>query len=150
MERAVSSDNLVETCETLVNECKSLGRANARGVRGGHARWVSGFPVRAPCGGVGGNRLLLLTLEPVSWGLWLEVSSNLRNVNFASLAEVDRLNDPPESASQRAKQKSAGGTTAVCASKNNAPCVANPPWSPSSAHGREVWPIVGGHIISEE
>ena len=38
IECAVSSDDLMETCETLVNEMKSLGRADARGVRGGHAR----------------------------------------------------------------------------------------------------------------
>ena len=114
------------------------------------AHWVAGCPVRASCGGVGGNRLLLLTPELVSWALWMEVSSNLRNVNFASLAEVDKLNDPQESLPQRAKQRSAGGMMVAYASKNNAPSMVSPMWSPSSVPERKVGPLVDGRIISEE
>ena len=40
IDSAVPPDFVVETRETLVNEWSALGRAYARGVRGGHARWV--------------------------------------------------------------------------------------------------------------
>ena len=72
-----------------------------------------GCPVRVGCGGVGGNRLLLMTPEPVSRDMWLAAPSNLRNVNFASLAEVGKLGMPLESSPQRAKQVSPGGTMVI-------------------------------------
>ena len=115
-------DEIAEACAALVGEWKALGRAYARSDRMGQARWLPGCPVRVSCGGVGGNRMLLFTPEPASWVLWLEVSSNLRYVNLASLAEVDWLDDPAESPSQLAKQKSAGGVMAAYSSKNSAQC----------------------------
>ena len=136
---AVSPGSLVETCETLVKGRKGSGRAYAHGVRGGHARWVPGCPVRVSGGGVGGYRLLLLAPGPVSWNLWLAVPPNLRNVNFASLAEVDRLGEPLEALSRRAKQKFPRGTTNG-APKNSAPRMVNPTWSPKSARERKVGP----------
>ena len=57
-----------------------------------------------------------------------------RNVNLASLAEVDKLNEPLESLSQRAKQKSAGGPT----------------WAARAARPRKVGPLVNGRIVIGE
>ena len=107
-----------------------------------------GCPARVACGGVGGNRVLLLTPEPVSRDIWMAV--NLRNVNFASMAEVDKLGDPLESLPQRAKQKSAGGAAVAYASKNRAQRRANPMWSQSTARERKVGPLVDGQIVAEE
>ena len=98
---------------------------------------------------MGGNRLLLLKPERVSSKLWLAVTSNLRNVNFASLEEVDKLDDPSESLPQRAKQKSAGGQAAVYASKNSPQRAANPMWPSSTARARKVGPLVDGRIVAE-
>ena len=109
-----------------------------------------GCPARVACGGVDGNRLLLMAPEPVSWDLWLAVSSNLRDVNFASLAEVGKLGMPLESLSQRAKQVSPGGTMAIYASKNSAHCAVGPMWSLDTARQRGVGPLVGGQIVVEE
>ena len=146
---SVSPNSIVESCETLVTDSKRLGRAYAPSVRGGHARMFPGCPVRVSCSGVGGNRLLLLAPEPVSRDLWFEVSPSLRNVNFASLAKVDRLDDPSESLSQRAMQKSHGGAMAVYAPKNSAPRRVNPTWPPATVRGRRVGPWVGGLILPE-
>ena len=130
-----------------------MDRSCARGGRAGHARWFPGCPARVSRGGVGGNRMLLLTPEPASWALWLEVSSNLRYVNLASLAEVDRLDDPVESPLQRAKQKSAGGLMAAYSSRNSAQCRANPMWSPiwCPSQGRTAggWPDPGRRVGSD-
>ena len=81
-------------------------------------------------GGVGGNRLLLMAPEPVSWATWLTASSDLRNVNRASLAEVDKLEDPSESLAQRAKQVSAGGKMAVFSPKTSRQRKVKAMWSP--------------------
>ena len=56
----------------------------------------------------------------------MEVSSDLRNESFASLAEVGRLGEPLESASQRARQKSAGGRLVAYAPENVAPRMVDP------------------------
>ena len=93
----VSYEDRAATCERLVTEWKCLGQEAARGDRSGRARWVPGCPVRVARGGVGGNRLLLLTPGPVTWELRPAATANLRNVNLASLAEVDKLNNPFES-----------------------------------------------------
>ena len=102
------------------------------------------------CGGVGGNRLLLMAPEPVSWDLWLAVSSNLRNVNFASLAEVDKLGMPLESLFQRVKQAPSGETMVIHVPKNSAQCTVSPMWSLSTVRERGVGPLVGGQIVFEE
>ena len=102
------------------------------------------------CGGVGGDRLLLMTPEPVSWDIWLAVLSNLRNVNFASLAEVDKLGAPLESLSQRAKQGPPGGTMAIYASKNSAQCTVGPMWLLDTVRQLGAGPLVGGQIVVEE
>ena len=105
----VSPEDRDETRGKLAADWKGLDSAYASGDRVGHAGWVPGCPVRAACGGVGGNRLLLLTPEPVAWEFWSAVTANLRNVNLASFERVDGLGDPLESLSHCAKQKSVGG-----------------------------------------
>ena len=47
------------------------------------------------------------------------MTANHRNVNFASLEEVGKLNDSLESLSQRAEQKSAGGPMVVYLSESS-------------------------------
>ena len=121
------------TSANLLSEWKVLDQAYGRGDRTGCARRVPGCPVRSSCGGVGGNRLLLLTPEPVPWDLWLAVTANQRDVNLACLVEVDKFNDPLESSPQRAKQNSAGGTIAAYSSKNSMPCEVNQMWYSSTA-----------------
>ena len=133
----------------LVGEWKDLGRAYVRGDREGHARWLPGCPAHVSCGGVGGNRLILLTPEPASWDRWLEASANLRNVNLASLAEVDKLGEPSAPLPPRAKQKSPGGTMAVYAPKDSAQRRVNPTWPPRSVRKHEAGPCVDGLIFSE-
>ena len=85
IDKEVLPENRVAMCENLASEWKSLDVEYARGVRTGHARWVPGCPVRMSCGGVGGNRMLMLTPGPVSWELRRAVPANHRNVNLASL-----------------------------------------------------------------
>ena len=85
---------------TLVRERKNLEGAFARGELSGFAWWISGRPVRVSLGGVGGNRLLVLTPEPASWELWTAAASNHRNVRLASLAAVDELKSQMESLAQ--------------------------------------------------
>ena len=143
-------DEIPDARAALVGEWKGLDRSCARGERRGRPRWLPGCPVRVSCGGVAGNRMLLLTPEPASRALCLEVSSNLRNVNLASLAEVDRIGDPAESLSQRAKQKSAGGLMAAYSPKISAQFRANPVWPPRSARLRKVGPLADGLIPQEE
>ena len=142
--------DIAESREALVNEWKALGRTYARGGREGHARWLPGCPVRVSRGGVGGNRLLLLTPDPASWDLWVDGSCNLRNVNFARLAEVDKLDDPAESLSHRAKQRSPSGAVAAYASKNSSQRRHNPAWPPRSVRVRKVRPLADGMILHEE
>ena len=101
-------------------------------------------------GGVGGNRLLLMAPEPVSWATWLTASSNLRNVIRASLAEVDKLDDPPESLAQRAKQVSAGGKMAVYSSKTSRQRQVKDIWSPKPVRAHRVGPMVDGVIMEGE
>ena len=78
---------------------------------------MSGGPVRAGIGGVGGNRWLLMAPEPIPAELWRSVSGNLRNVKMTRVAEVDRLGDAQVSLAERAKQPSAGGAMAIYSSK---------------------------------
>ena len=101
-------------------------------------------------GGVGGNRMLLVTPEPASRVTWLEASSNLRNVNSASIAEADRLNGPAESLARRAKQKSAGGKMVLYSPNRSRQCRVKPMWSPRSVRSHEVGPLVDGSILHEE
>ena len=146
----VSPEDRAETCEKLVAEFTGLDLAYASGRRAGHARWVPGCPGRAACGGVGGNRLLLLTPEPVTWELWSAVMADLRNVNLASLEKVDGLDDPLESLPQRAKRKSVGGQMAVYASKNSPQCAFRPMWPTSTARARKMGPLVDGRVVAVE
>ena len=91
-----------------------------------------------------------MTPEPASWAAWMEVSPNLRNFNLASLAEVDRLDEPAESLAQRAKRRSAGGVMVVYSSKFGRQCRVKPMWSPRSVRSRRVGPLVDGSILHEE
>ena len=108
IDKELLPESRVATRTELVSEWKSLGQAYARGVRTGHARCGPGCPVRLSCGGVGGKCMLMLTPGPASRELWLAVTAGHRNVNVASMEDVDRLNGPLESLSQRAKQKVGG------------------------------------------
>ena len=146
----VPPEKIPDACAALVEERNHLARPCARGEQSGRARWVPGCPVRLLGGGVGGNCMLLLTPEPASWCLWLEASSNLRNVNLASFAEVDMSDDPAESFSQRAKQKSAGGVMIAYSPKDNAQRRSNPMWSPKTMRSRRVGPSADGLILREE
>ena len=89
-------------------------------------------------GGVGGNRTLTLTPEPVSRELWLAATADHRNVDLVSLGEVDKLNDPLESLPQRAKQKSPGGPMVAFSSKNSSPREVNQTWSLSTMRSGKV------------
>ena len=70
-----------------------------------------------------------MTPEPVAWERRSALTANQRNVNFASMEEMGKFNDPLESLSQRARRKSAGGTMVVYSSKNSMPCDVNQMWS---------------------
>ena len=88
--------------------------------------------------------------EPVSRATWLTASSNLRNVNRASLAEGDKLEDPPEPLAQRAKQVSAGGKMMVYSPKTSRQRRATDTWSPKSARAHKVGPMADGVVAEEE
>ena len=88
--------------------------------------------------------------EPASWATWLTAPSNLRNVNRASLAEVDKLDDPSESLAQRAKQVSAGGKVVVYSSNTSRQRQGKDMWSPKSARAHKVGPTANGVIMGEE
>ena len=138
------------TSANLLSEWKVLDQAYGRGDRTGCARRVPGCPVRSSRGGVGGNRMLLLTPEPVPWDLLLAVTANQRDVNLACLEEVDKFNDPLESLPQRAKQKSAGGNMVAISPKNSMPRDVNPMWPSSAVRSSNVGPLVGGRVVNEE
>ena len=88
--------------------------------------------------------------EPVSRATWLTASPNLRNVNRASLAEVDKLVDPAESLAQRARQVSAGGKMAVYSPKTSRRRRVKDMWSPRSVRAHKVGPMVDGVIAEDE
>ena len=92
--------------------------------------------------------MLLMTPEPVAWELRLALTAGHRYVNLASMEGVGRFNDPSESLSQRAKQKSAGGAMAALSSKDSTPFDVNPMWSSSTARSCEVGPLVDGRIVN--
>ena len=97
---------------------------------------MSGGPVRAAIGGVGGNRWLLMVPEPVSAEAWRAVTGNLRNVKMTRLSEVDRIGDAQVSLAQRAKQPSAGGTMTI--------------FSPKSGSRRHVTPLGTEEPVREQ
>ena len=86
----------------------------------------------------------------MSRATWLIAPSNLRNVNRASLAEVDKLEDPSEYLAQRAKQVSAGGKMVVYSPKTSRQRQVKDPWSPKSAGAHKVGPMVDGVTAGEE
>ena len=81
---------------------------------------------------------------------WLTASSNLRNVNRASLAAVDKLEDPSKSLAQRAKQVSAGGKMVVYSPKTSCQRRVVDMWSPKSARAHKVGLMVDGSVAGEE
>ena len=104
-------------CSKMVNEWEELERSYIDGDTTVHARWMSGGPVRAAIGGIGGNRWLLMVPEPITAELWRAVSGNLRNVKLTRLSDIDGAGDADASLAQRAKQPSAGGIMKVFSSK---------------------------------
>ena len=120
----------------MADEWEELERAYMQGDVTVQARWMSGGPVRAAIGGVGGNRWLLMAPEPVPAELWRLVSGNLRNVKMTRLTEVDRAGDAQTSLAQRAKQPSAGGTMTVS--------------SPKTGTRRHVTPLGVEAFLSEQ
>ena len=113
----VEGEDWSRACAKMVDEWQEAEQAFARGGSDVQARWMSGGPVRAAIGGVGGNRWLLMAPEPIPAELWKSVSGNLRNVKLTCLSDVDRVGDAQSSLAQRAKQPSAGGTMSVFSSK---------------------------------
>ena len=105
--------------------------------------------MRAACGGVGGNRLLLLVPEPITSELRLEVTSNLRNVRLGRMSGIDESGDSQESLSQRARQPSAGGQMVVYSSRSGMQRAANPMRPESTARGRKVRPLSSDGIAGE-
>ena len=105
--------------------------------------------MRVSLGGVGGNRWLVMTPEPISWELRLSASGNRRNVKGVSLAKVDELKSQLESLPQRPKQQSAGGDMVVYSSRSGARRDLPPLWSPQTMHFRGVGPSVNGSIDGE-
>ena len=101
----------------MADEWQETEQAFSRGESAVQARWMSGGPVRAAIGGVGGNRWVLMAPEPITAELWRSVSGNLRNVKLTCLSDVDRDGNAQSSLAQRAKQPSAGGTMSVFSSK---------------------------------
>ena len=114
----VPKDECGEACPALVGEWRDLEVSYVRGDRSECARWISGCPARVSPGGVGGNRWVAMTPEPISWELWLPASGNHRNAKRVSLANVDKLEFPVESLPQRSGQPSAGGEMVACSSKS--------------------------------
>ena len=92
---------------------------------------------------------LLMVPEPITFELWSEVTSNLRNVGMGRLSEIDELGDPQESLARRAKQPSAGGQMMVYSSKSGTQRVVNPWQPPSPALGCKVRPLSTGGILAE-
>ena len=110
---------------------------------------MSGCPVCAACGGVGGKRLLLLVPEPITSELWLEVNANLRNVKLARLSEVDEVGDSQESLSQQAKQPSAGGQMVVYSPKDGSQRAVLPMRPEGMARGRKLEQLSSDGIVGE-
>ena len=86
----------------------------------------------------------------MSRATWLIAPSNLRNVNRASLAEVDKLEDPSEYLAQRAKQVSAGGKMVVYSPETSRQRRVKGMWSPKSVRAHKVGTLVDGVITEEE
>ena len=129
-----------------MSDWRNLESAYARGESAERARWIPGCPVRASLGGVGGNRLLVLTPEPAPWELRPAATSNHRNVRLASMAAVDRLKSPTESLAHRAKQPSAGGNMLVYSPRNSSARELPLMWSPRTTRARGVGPPVNGIV----
>ena len=146
----VSETDREAVCSTLAGEWKNFEGAFVRGETSGYARRIPGRPVRVSLGGVGGNRLLVLTPEPASWELRAKVTSNHRNVRLASFVAVDELKSPKGSLAQRATQPPASGNMAVCSSKNSAQFELPLMWSPRMIRTRGLGPFVNGNIVEEE
>ena len=145
----VSEEDREATCSTLAREWKGLENAFVRGELFGYARRIPGCPARVSSGGVAGNRLLLLTPEPVSWELRNAATSNPRNVRLASMAAVDMLKSQMESLAQRAKQPSPGGHMEGYSSKSTSQRELPPMWSPRTMRVRGVGPSVNGSVVED-
>ena len=126
----------------MVDEWNELERAFTQGDHAAQARWMSGGPVRAAIGGVGGNRWLLMAPEPVSAELRRSVSGNLRNVKMTRLAEVDRIGDAQASLAQRAEQPSAGGAMTIFSPKSGTRRHVSPLGTEDSVREQNVDPAV--------
>ena len=104
---------------------------------------------RVLVGGVGGNRLLLMAPEPVSWELWSDVVANLRNVNGACLELVDKANKPGFSLAQRAKQDSAGGEMYIYSSSPGHRVDVEPMWSVETVKKMKMGAPVAGQAVED-
>ena len=137
-------------CSTLAGEWKNFEGAFVRGETSGYARRIPGRPVRVSLGGVGGNRLLVLTPEPASRDLWAAATSNHRNVRLASFVAVDEMKSPTESSAQGARHPSAGGNMAVYSSKNSAQFELPLMWTPRMIRTRGAGPFVNGNVVGQD
>ena len=134
----------------LARERRNLEDAFMRGEWPGYAWWIPGCPVRVSFGGVGGNRLLVLTPEPASLEFRTAVTSNRRDVRLASFVAADELKSQTESLAQRAAQPSTGGNMSVYSSKNSSLRELPPTWSPRMMRARGVGPPVSGSAVEEK
>ena len=114
---AVGESEWDRACSKLVEEWSEQERAYMQDDHSVQTKWMSGGPVRATIGGIGGNRWLLMVPEPVTAEVWRAVSGNLRNAKMTRLEDVDRLGDAQVSLAERAKQLSAGGSMTIFSSR---------------------------------
>ena len=117
---AVGESEWDRACSKLVEEWSEQERAYMQDDHSVQTKWMSGGPVRATIGGIGGNRWLLMVPEPVTAEVWRAVSGNLRNAKMTRLEDVDRLGDAQVSLAERAKQLSAGGSMTIFSSRTGA------------------------------
>ena len=150
MDDEVSDAGREAVCSTLASDWRNLESAYARGESAGCARWVPGCPVRVPLGGVGGNRLLVLTPEQAPWDLRYAVTSNHRNARLASMVAVAKLESPTKSLAQRAEQPAAGGNIWVYSPNDRSARELPSMWSPRTMRVRGVGPSANSFAVEEE
>ena len=124
----------------MVDGWRQLEEQYSRGAISGVARLVVGRPVRFAIGGVGSNRLLVLTPEPVAWQLRCFGTGNHRNAKFPSLAEVDKRCVPLESSPRRAEQPSFGGKVTAYSSASGFPRDSELMWPKDKMESLDVSP----------
>ena len=140
--QSVPDEDWVRECSRVVDEWNDHERGYTQGDHSAQAQWMSGGPLRAAVGGVGGNRWLLMAPEPITAELWRSVTGNLRNVKMARLSEVDRIGDARVPLAQRAKQPSAGGAMAIYSPKTGMRRSVSPLGAEGDSREQGVEPVI--------